>query len=147
MLREQETYKLSLQITQHNDQIEVRADAPGGQAKSEFVLSSDLIVANQTVGIHPRKLSQNDVNEIGNQLYKLLTRGDVGKLMFDALEDGKRSSQSLFLELRFDEDQISLTKYPWELIRNDLGEYLVRDSLIDLTKVHHISSANAYING
>ena len=42
MLREQETYKLSLQITQHNDQIEVRADAPGGQAKSEFVLSSDL---------------------------------------------------------------------------------------------------------
>ena len=36
----------------------------------------------------------------------------MGKLMFDALEDANIYGQSVFLELRFDEDQISLTKYP-----------------------------------
>lgn len=126
-------HKLSLQLTKHGEEVEIRAESSSGQARCETQFPSDAIVS-QIGDKNPTKISSKDTEMVGKQLHNLLFVGDVGKLAFDIIDTGRRFNQPIFIELRFDADQISLAKFPWELIRNKLGQYLVRDGIVDLTR-------------
>jgi len=133
MIKQSNLHKVSLQLTKHNKEIEVRAEASGGQARGETLVPSESILT-QIAAKNPSKLSQTTFDNIGETLYKSIMVGDVSKLVFDTLEESTRFKQSTHVELRFDADQISLAKYPWELIKNELGQFLVRDGIIDMTR-------------
>jgi hypothetical protein len=126
-------HKLSLQLTGRGKELEVRAEAAGGQARSETATPPETILT-QMAAKRPSTLSQATVDEIGETLYDALLIGEVGQLISHTIEEGRRCNEPVQIELRFDADQITMAKYPWELIRNNLGQYLVRDGVVDMTR-------------
>lgn len=125
--------KISLQLTAHNRSFEVRAISAAGEAKSEDRVPPqaflDELLSNNTVGISPKTLT-----EIGMKLYKSLLKGDVGNLVNVLLREGIKTKQPVHLELRFDPDQVSLAQYPWEIIADGFGRFLLLDGLVDITR-------------
>jgi hypothetical protein len=70
----------------------------------------------------------------GQTLYESLMCGDVARLVSHVLQMSSRSKQSVHFELRFDQDQPLLARFPWELIADRQGCFLVREGLVDLTR-------------
>ncbi|MEJ2733934.1 MAG: CHAT domain-containing protein, partial [Anaerolineae bacterium] len=124
--------KVTFQLTAHGDELEVRATAPGGECRAEGPLPSreqiDPLVAD------PTWISGWQLQTIGQTLYRSLLCGDVVQLASSVLDAGRREGQPVHFELRFDADQAPLAQYPWEMIADDLGRFLVRDGLVDVTR-------------
>jgi hypothetical protein len=104
--------KVSFQLTKHGKAIEIRCEASGGQATSVTTLPTGSIV-DKLVNQNPEKIRADYLDRIGNILYKILFSGEVGALAFDSLQNLSPKDSSVHFELRFDADQITLTKYPW----------------------------------
>jgi len=124
--------ELTFQLTAHGEQLEVRATAAGGESRAEGPMPStaqfDLLVADPTL------MTPSQLVPIGQTLYQSLMRGDVVKLASSVLEEGRRDKKPVHFELRFDADQTMLAQYPWEMIADDMGRFLVRDGLVDVTR-------------
>jgi len=133
MIDKSDAFKIKIQLTKHNDDIEVRANTPTGQARCETSAPSETLIKNifcENLNKLPKKVFDN----IGNELYKRIMIGDVGKLVFDSISNGIEYNNPVHFELRFDSDQIELARYPWELIKDDSGRFLVKDGIIDVTR-------------
>jgi hypothetical protein len=128
-----DTLKLTFQLTAHNERLEVRATAPMGESKAETEIPPrtllDLLAEHDLTNIPSSALES-----VGRRLYQCLMPGDVAKLVPDVLQEGMQLKQPVQFELRFDADQVSLAQYPWEMITDDFGRFLVRDGLIDVTR-------------
>jgi len=127
--------RITFQLTARDaNRLEVRVAAPGGETRGETALPDpallDELTANQQTGRIPAAL----VEKTGKALYATLVSEAVDELVIDTLNDAIRASVPLVFELRFDPDQIALTQYPWEMIQNGQGQYLIRDGLVDLTR-------------
>jgi hypothetical protein len=119
--------QVTFQLTAHGDQIEVRASAPGGEARAESDLpplaepDRDLFASAQLL-------------DLGRALYRCLTAGELQTLVEATLQRAADSAAPARFELRFDHDQVALARYPWETVCDDLDRPLVRDGLVDLTR-------------
>ncbi|MBN1312762.1 MAG: FHA domain-containing protein [Anaerolineae bacterium] len=126
--------KITFQLTAHaGRELEVRLSAPGGETKGETRLPpkdalDELALAD------PARLPVVLVEKLGEALYRTLACEAVDELVVDTLNDAIRAGQPAQFELRFDPDQVDLARYPWEMIRNAQGQFLVRDGLVDLTR-------------
>lgn len=125
--------KVTFQLTAHAERLEVRASAPGGEGKVETNLPPPDLFESlreyETVPI-PSSLQKS----IGQSLYRCLMAGEVTNLAAEALQEGVRLGQPAQFELRLDADQVSLAQYPWEMLANELDQFLVRDGLVDMTR-------------
>lgn len=125
--------KVTFQLTAHAERLEVRASAPGGEGKAETNLPPpdlfERLREYETIPI-PSSLQKS----IGQSLYRCLLPGEVANLAAEALQEGIRLGQPAQFELRLDADQVSLAQYPWEMLANELDQFLVRDGLVDLTR-------------
>ena len=128
-----DTPKVTFQLTAHAERLEVRASALGGEGKAETALPPRELL-DRLRESNSTHIPSSALKLIGKTLYQCLLMGDVANLAADVLQDGARSGQPVQFELRFDADQISLAQYPWEMITNDLDQFLVRDGLVDLTR-------------
>lgn len=125
--------KITLQLRAYEHSLSVRAMAPGGEARAETDGPSHAW-PDHLAGRDPTDISLSDFGSIGKILWQCLMPGDVHKLIFEVLQEGRRSRSPVHLELRFDHDQVSLAQYPWELIMDDMDRFLVRDGLVDVTR-------------
>jgi len=128
-----EPTKIVIRLQSEGDYLEVRAEAPGGEGKiSGRLPPADLI--DQLAGYDPAHLPGAMQLKVGRSLHDVLAAGEIEALLFDTLQDAGQNREVVQIELRFDPDQVSLTSYPWELLCNKRGQFLVRDGLIDLTR-------------
>src|SRR5574341_809016 len=119
-------FKVTFQLTSHADRLEVRAEARGGQAPGETALPpGDLL--ERIFAADPRRIPTALVEEMGSALYAALVNEDIDELVFDTLNDATRAGQPAHFELRFDADQAALTRFPWEMVRNRQGQFLIRE--------------------
>lgn len=122
--------KLTFQLTALAEQLEIRAISLVGESRSYSDLPSRSLwdeVARYNGGV-------SKLYSTGKKLYHSLINGDIAQLASHVLQRGRQLNKPVQFELRFDADQIPLTQYPWELIANDGGQFLVRDGLVDLTR-------------
>jgi hypothetical protein len=130
--------KLTLQLTAHKDDLELRATTPlGGEGKAETALPPrdplDQLTQHDPANIPPPALER-----AGRMLYQSLMVGDVAKLASGVLQEARRLKQPVQFEFRFDADQVSLAQYPWEIIVDDFG-HLVPRSVADVTRyINHL---------
>ncbi|MBN1427942.1 MAG: CHAT domain-containing protein [Anaerolineae bacterium] len=126
--------KVTFQMTiREGQRLETHVTAPGGETTGETSLPpkdalDELALAD------PARLSAVLVERVGEALYRTLVCEAVDELVLDTLTDALRAGRPAQFELRFAPDQIALAGYPWEMIRNAQGQFLVRDGLIDLTR-------------
>lgn len=128
-----DTLKLTLRLTTHDERLEIRAAAPGGEGRAEAVVP-DRILLDRLAEHDPTNIPSSTLESVGKALYQCLMIGDVAKLASDVLQNGMRLRQPVQFELRFDVDQVPLAQYPWEMIADDRGRFLVRDGLVDVTR-------------
>ncbi len=125
--------KVTFQLTAHAERLEVRASAPGGEGKAETNLPTpdlfERLREYETSSI-PSSLQKS----IGQSLYHCLMAGEVTNLAAESLQEGIQLGQPAQFELRLDADQVSLAQYPWEMLTNELDQFLVRDGLVDMTR-------------
>jgi len=125
--------KLIFQLTAYDDSLEVRATAPAGEGKGKTTLPPpDLL--KQLIERDPTNIPSSVLERVGKALYQCLMVGDIAQLASEVLQDGMRSKRPVWFELRLDADQVSLAQYPWEMIVDDFGRFLVRDGLVDITR-------------
>src|SRR5690349_11913313 len=128
-----EAIKITLLLEAEGSDLEIRAEAPSGEGKAQSPLpSKDLLdeVTDANVANLPNAL----LEKVGRTLYDAIAVGEVQDLLFDTLQDASDDRKVVQVEFRFDADQVDLTAYPWEMICNSRGQFLVRDGLIDLTR-------------
>lgn len=128
-----EATKLSIQLTARGKRLEVRATAQQGEARVEVALPPPALYdavaqLDQTTAPSPT------LQAAGKQLYECLTAGDAGKLTTAVFHDAQALRLPVHLELRFDPDQTSLARLPWELLMDDYGRALVLDGLANVTR-------------
>ncbi len=127
--------KITFQLTARDERrLEIRVAAPGGETHGETSLPDPAILDDLSATQETGKLPGGLVEKTGKALYAALVSESVDELVIDTLNDAIRASLPLQFELRFDPDQIALTRYPWEMIQNAQGQYLIRDGLVDLTR-------------
>jgi len=127
--------KITFQLTaQDSQQLEVRVQTSEGEARGQSTMPApalaDMLAEKSAQGTMNAKL----VDRIGAVLYKVLIGPEVDELVLNVLHDARQAGVPLLFELRFDPDQVALTRYPWEMICNPDGEFLVRDGTVDLTR-------------
>lgn len=125
--------RLALQLSARDGRLEVRASAHRGEARAETSAPGPELLA-PLARYQPGDYPAAVLAPLGQALGTLLFTGDVGRLAADILGDARAREQSAHVELRFDPDQVGLAAFPWELIRDPLGQYLVRDGRINLTR-------------
>src|SRR5262245_33543798 len=125
--------KLTLQLTARNKRLEVRASTPRGEGKAETPRPPQALL-DQLTKYDLTRIPSSVLESVGRALYRCLMVGDIARLASDVLQDGKQLKQPVHVELRFDPDQVVLAQYPWELITDEFGQFLVRDGLVDVTR-------------
>jgi len=125
--------KLNFQLTAHERHLEVRATAPGGECRAETEIPP-IAILDQWAEHDLVSIPSAVLRPVGQILYQCLMTGDVVKLASDVLQEGRQLKQPVHFELRFDADQILLAQYPWEMIADEHGRFLVRTGLIDVTR-------------
>ncbi len=128
-----DAFKLTFQLTAHEQRLEVRVQGPGGESKGETDLPPQSIL-DELARHDPSRLTTALLEKAGRPLYDAVVNEAVDELVIDTLNDGIREDQPVSFELRFDPDQWALARYPWEMIQNPQGQFLVRDGVIDLTR-------------
>ena len=86
-------------------------------------------------------LAQHDLTQLpptllhqtGRTLYQHLLAGEVAGLITDTVQEGRRARRPIPFEFRFDADQVSLARYPWETIADETG-HLVRRREADVVR-------------
>ena len=125
--------KLTLQLTAHQDDLELRAATPlSGEGRAETAVPPRALLD---------QLAQHDLTAIpspvleatGQALYQSLLVGEVSTLVSGVVQEARRLKQSAQFEFRFDADQVALAQYPWELIADDFG-HLVPRGVADVTR-------------
>ncbi|CAA9249271.1 MAG: hypothetical protein AVDCRST_MAG26-1829 [uncultured Chloroflexia bacterium] len=124
---------LTLQLTARDGTLQVRATADRGEARAETAAPTAELLTPLT-RYEPGDFPEAVVAPLGDALTRRLLAGDVRKLAADLLGDARAAKVPVRIELRFDPDQVELAQFPWEMIRSEQGEYLVRDGLVDLTR-------------
>ena len=124
--------KVSFQLTAHDDRLEVRAIAKGGECREETGLPPATL--DQWVDHDPTQIPASALLPAGQTLYRCLMGGDALNLTADVLLEARRGQQPAHFELRFDADQTLLAQHPWEMLADEDGRFLVRDGLVDITR-------------
>ncbi len=128
-----DTFKLTIQLTAFDESLHVRATTPGGEGQSIAPLPPQKMLTALAEYL-PDALPLPAQKSIGQALSETLFGGSAGDLAADLLQTGSRARQPVQVELRFDANQLSLAQYPWELLLNSAGQFLVRDGLVDMTR-------------
>lgn len=126
--------KLILQLTARRKKLEVRATAPSErQGKAETALPP-LSLLDELAQHDPTNLPPPVLTKVGQALYRSLMVGEVAGLASGLLHGRSASDPPVQFELRFDADQVSLARYPWEMIADDYGQFLVPNGQVDVTR-------------
>ncbi len=125
--------KLTFQLTAYNERLLIRVVSSIGEGKAETVVPPQILLDRLT-SYDLASIPLSALERVGKTLYQCLTVGDVGKLTAEALYSGTKQKQPVQFELRFDADQVSLARYPWEMITDNRGGFLVRDGVVDMTR-------------
>jgi hypothetical protein len=133
MAIEPDALKLSFQLTAHGDHLEVRAASRRGEGRAESPLPPPQLLS-QLAQFDPAHMPLAPLQSAGQSLYHCLVVGDVARLAADVLQEARSARQPAQFELRFDPGQVGLAQHPWETIADDLGQFLVRDGLVDVTR-------------
>ena len=133
MAIEPDALKLSFQLTAQGDHLQVRATARRGEGRAETAMPS-VALLSQLAEFDPAGMPLAALQPAGQSLYHCLAVGDVARLAADVLLEARAARQPAQFELRFDPDQVALAQHPWEIIADDLGQFLVRDGLVDVTR-------------
>jgi hypothetical protein len=126
-------FKLTFQLTAHGDGLEVRLRTLAGQCRAETSLPPQDVL-DRLLNYNPANIPTPALGAVGQALYQRLMAGDASRLASIVFEDARRQKWPVHFELRFDPDQARLAQYPWEMISDELGRFLVRDGLVDLTR-------------
>src|SRR5689334_2902558 len=105
---EGDVYKISLLLETEDDELRVRAEAPGGEAKGEGPLPNKDILG-EIADYNPASLPKGVLARVGRALWDAISVGNVNELMFDTLQDAGEEKEVAQVELRFDPDQVGLT--------------------------------------
>jgi formylglycine-generating enzyme required for sulfatase activity len=124
--------KLTFQLTAHGKDLEVRATTLGGQCRETGPMPPKAVL--DELGADPTWISPSQLVAVGQTLYQSLVYGNVVGLASSVLEDGRRDKKPVHFELRFDEDQTQLAQYPWEMIADGRGRFLVGKGQVNLTR-------------
>ncbi|OQY48738.1 MAG: hypothetical protein B6242_01605 [Anaerolineaceae bacterium 4572_78] len=135
MNRIPDKYKITFHLTSYMDSLEIEATTQRGVAQAEtdfFQPSLSSRLANHDL----TQIPLPTLYAIGRGLYQQLMTGDVGRLATDVLQDAARSKSMVQFNLHFEAkpNQFVLTKYPWEMIADGLGRFLVRDEVVDVIR-------------
>ncbi len=133
MALDSEPERLTLQLSARDERLEIRATADRGEARGETTAPAPGLLA-PVARYEPGDYPESVLAPLGLALYKTLLVGDVGRLAADLLGDARAAEQAVRFELRFDPDQVAMAGFPWELIRNEQGQFLVRNGIVDLTR-------------
>ena len=126
--------KLTIQLTARKKTLEVRASTPSErQGKAETALPPQSLL-DELAQHDPTDIPSPVLERVGKILYRSLMAGEVGGLASSLLQSRSESDPPVQFELRFDADQVSLAQYPWEMIADDYGEFLVPKGQVDLTR-------------
>lgn len=125
--------RLRLHLTARGTALEVRATTTIGEGRAESRLPAEdplslLLAPEQTPA------TRAALSRLGRSLYAALMAGDVAELAADLLDMAARAGRAAEFELRFDADQVDLAAFPWELIADAEGRFLVRDGLVDVIR-------------
>lgn len=126
-------FKLTFQLTAHKKSLEMRVCGPGGETKGETALPPG-DTFDKLRRHDPSKPPSDLIGKAGQTLYQTLVNEAVDELVIDTLNDGISAGEPVQFELRLDPDQTALATYPWEMIQNPQGQFLVRDGMVDLTR-------------
>lgn len=136
-------------------QLEVRVlDSPMGQAKAVVALPyrPDELVAvlkalDQAGDVRPEQMKllealgllqqghgrSDMLEQVGQHLYQTLFTGDVGTVFTATLNQARASGQGMAIQLRFDDHDANLARFPWELI-HDGRRYLCASQNIEMSR-------------
>lgn len=128
-----EPIKLSLQLTAVDGHLLVQADSSLGEASAVADAPEQGLLA-PLVGSGSGVISPQTLKSIGESLSAVLFKGDVGQLVEGLAEASAQTRQPTRCELRFNANQLPLARFPWELITDSAGRFLVRDGIFDLTR-------------
>src|SRR5262245_48201057 len=94
--------KISFQLTQRDQRLEVRVSAPGGETRGETNLpDASLLDELTTATASTGKLPSGLTEKAGKALYTTLINESVDELVIDTLNDSMRDQVAVVFELRF----------------------------------------------
>ena len=132
MVAETETYRISFQLTANQRQLDIRATSEFGEGHSTGILPiTELQEKFQKMRANA---SPATMDALGAELYRALMAGDVAALAHEVLDDATRHKEPVLFELRFDPTQVELARFPWEILSDEPGRFLVREGRADIVR-------------
>ena len=127
-----DSLKISFQLTAQQNWLDIRAVSAFGEGHSfRFFPMTDLL--NEF-----RKMHENAplpiLEALGAELYRILIDGEVAELAHKVLNDATKLQEPALFELRFDPDQVQLARFPWEIIFDKMGRFLVKEGQVDVVR-------------
>jgi CHAT domain-containing protein len=115
--------------------------------REEHQLSEVQIGHLQQLGLwvqENNRLIDDPVRKVGQDLYRALMVGEVGRVFDRVLEEAIGQSVPVALQLRFDPDDTELARYPWELLYHPTYDELLLSSRVELLR--HMTYATDQLN-
>ena len=128
--------KLNIHLMADVDTLSVRATSLRDEVRGEITPPSINLLkrlANHNLSDIPQAI----LYAVGKTLYVRLTAGNIGQLLQETLHEAAKSKQTVQLNLIFEADQLHLTQFPWEMMADDMGRFLLREGLVDVTRFIH----------
>ncbi len=110
--------------------------------RKDYKLTEEQIRHLQQLGLwvqENKRLIDDPVRKVGQDLYGALMVGEVGKVFERVLEEGIEQSVPVALQLRFDRDDTELARYPWELLYHPTYDELLLSPRVEI--VRHMTYA------
>jgi CHAT domain-containing protein len=105
--------------------------------RQEHQLSGEQIRYLQQSGLwvqENNRLIDDPVKKVGQDLYRALMVGEVGRVFDRVLEEAIGQSLPVALQLRFDPDDTELARYPWELLYHPTYDELLLSSRVEILR-------------
>jgi hypothetical protein len=125
--------KIAFQLRVVGKDLEIRALSYFGETRAETSAPS-LDLLNAWLEHFPGDIPYQTQQKVGAALHNKLITGQIASLVSHVFHEGQQQKQPVHFELRFDQDQVALAQFPWEILANATGKFLVRDGVVDISR-------------
>lgn len=133
MATETSRFKVHFQLNAQGEELQVRAYSLWGESRTRTKLPPRSMLRRFQLSQEKRQ-TQSTLLPFGQALYQALVDGDVADLTNQAIHEASQAKGTVQFEIRLDPDQVALAQYPWEIIADHWGRFLVREELVDITR-------------